>query len=145
MGKMNDLGQVAPFHRGTELNLTGTVLFTQQTLDKRGFSGAVIAQNGDPLTALHIQVDLRKQCPFSKGFFYVFHLKHHITGKILLLEGGFHCLFRLRPLRLFDTLHPVLNGHCPAVKGAVIDAPALHTLHGVAQLLQFGLFLLILF
>ena len=38
----------------------------------------------------------------------------------------------------------MLYGHGPAVEGAVVDAPALHPLHGVAQLLEFGLLLLIL-
>ena len=38
----------------------------------------------------------------------------------------------------------MLNGHGPAIQGAVIDAPALHPLHGVAQLLELGLLLLVL-
>ena len=43
-----------------------------------------------------------------------------------------------------DPFHAVLNGHGAAVEGAVVDAPALHTLHRVAKLLQFGLLLFIL-
>ena len=38
----------------------------------------------------------------------------------------------------------MLNGHGTAVQGAVVDAPALHPLHCIAQLFQFCLFLLIL-
>ena len=38
----------------------------------------------------------------------------------------------------------MLDGHGAAVEGAVVDAPALHPLHRVAQLLQLRLFLLVL-
>ena len=38
----------------------------------------------------------------------------------------------------------MLDGHGPAVQGAVVDAPALHPFQGKAQLLELGLLLLIL-
>ena len=141
---MNDLGQVSPFHRRAKLNFTGTVLVTQQAFNEGGLTCAVITQQGDPFTALHIQFHIGKEGSVTKGFGHILHLKYHITGEILFSEGGLHMLFRLRFFCLADTLHPVLNGHGATEQGAVIDAPALHTLHSITQLLQFGLFLLVL-
>ena len=51
--KVDDLGQIPPFHRGTELNLSGAVLLPQQALDEGGLARAVVAQQGDALAALH--------------------------------------------------------------------------------------------
>ena len=142
--KVDDLGQVSPFHSGPELDFSAAVLLPQKTLDKGGFSCAVVAQKGDPLPCLHIQVHIGKKCPVAKGLGYILHFEHHVAGKILFSEGGFHGLFRLWLFGFPDAVHPVLNGHGPAVQGSVVDAPALHPLHSEAQLLELGLFLLIL-
>ena len=141
---MNSLGQVSPLHRRAELKLSLTVLFPQKTADKGGFAGAVVAQNGNTLPCLHIQLNAGKNHPFSKRFADIFHFEHHIAGKILFRKGGFHVFFRFGSFRLLNALHAVLNGHRPAIQGSVIDAPALHSLNSVAQLLQLGLLLKIL-
>ena len=144
MGEFDNLRQISPFDRGTELNLTGAVLFSQQTLEEGGLAGTVVTQNGDPLAAFYLQLHIFKEGPVSEGFADVLHLKDHIAGKFLLTEGCPHSLFRLGLFSFSDSLHPVLDGHCPTVQGPVVDAPALHSLHRIAQLLQLRLFLLVL-
>ena len=142
--KVDDLGQIPPFHRGAELDFPLAVLLAQKALDEGGLSGAVVSQKGDALAALHQQIDIGKQRPVAEGLGDVFHFEYHVAGKILLSEAGLHAFLRLGTLRLPDAVHPVLDGHGPAVEGAVVDAPALHSLHGVAQLLELRLLLLVL-
>ena len=142
--KVDDLGQISPFHRGAELDFPLTVLLTQQALDKGGFSGAVVPQQGNALAALYQQIHVGEQRPVAEGFRHVLHLEHHVSGEIPLPEAGLHRSLRFGAFRLADAIHPVLDGHGPAVEGAVVDAPALHPLHRVAQLLQLRLFLLVL-
>ena len=142
--EMNDLRQIAPFYCGTKLDLSGAILLTQQALDECGFAGSIISQQRDPLPCLHIQINIRKEDLVSECLGDIFHFEHHIAGKLLLAEGSPHGLFRLWLFGLLDALHTVLDGHGPAVKGAVIDAPALHAFHGKSKLLQLRLLLLIL-
>ena len=141
---MNDLRQIAPFYCGTKLNFSGAILLAQQALDECGFAGSIISQQRDPLPCLHIQINIRKEDLVSECLGDIFHFEHHIAGKLLLAEGSPHGLFRLWLFGLLDALHTVLDGHGPAVKGAVIDAPALHAFHGKSKLLQLRLLLLIL-
>ena len=61
-----------------------------------------------------------------------------------MAKSGFHSLFGFGTFCFLNALHPVLNGHGSAIQCAVIDAPAFHAFHRVAQLFQLCLFLLIL-
>ena len=144
MVKADDLGQVAPLDGGSKLDPAAAVLLPQQALEEGGLSGAVVAQKGNALAALHVEVHIGKQHPVPIGLGHIFHFEHHVAGKILFPEGGLHGFFRFGPLGFLNPLHPVLNGHGPAVEGPVVDAPALHPLHGIAQLLELGLLLLVL-
>ena len=68
MVKVDDLGQISPFHRGAELDFPLTVLLAQQALDKGGFSGAVVPQQGNALAALYQQIHVGEQRPVAEGF-----------------------------------------------------------------------------
>ena len=143
MVKVDDLGQVSPFHRGTELDLAGEILIAQQALDEGGLAGAVVAQQRDALAALHGQINPGEQGAVAEGLGHILGLEDDVAGEILLPEGRLHGPLGLGTLGLLDALHAVLDGHGAAVEGAVVDAPALHALHRVAQLLQLRLLLLI--
>ena len=144
MGEPDDLGQVSPLHRGSKPDLSLAGLFSQQAADEGGLSRAVVAQQGNALTALHIQVHFGEQCSVPKPLCHILHREYRIAGKVLFPEVGLHGPLLLGLLGLFDALHPVLNGHGAAEQGAVVDAPALHPLQCKAQLLQLGLLLLVL-
>ena len=142
--KVNDLGQIAPFHRGAELDFALAVLLPQQAFEKGGLSSAVVAQNRNPFAPLHPEVHVGKQHPVTEGLGHILHGKHHVALKALFPEAGLHGPLLGGALGLFDPVHPMLDGHGPAVQRPVVDAPALHPLHGIAQLLQLGLLLLVL-
>ena len=144
MVKMDDLGKIPKLHRRAELNLALTVLLAQKALDERGFSRAVVAKEGDSLPALYAQVNVRKQNPVAEGLGNALHFEDNVSRKILFSEGGLHGSLFFWFFRPVNSLHPVLDGHGAAVKGPVVDAPALHPLQGIAQLLQLGLLLLVL-
>ena len=142
--KVDDLGKIPKFYRRAELNLALTVLLAQKALEEGGFSRAVVAKEGDPLPALYAQVNVREERPIAKGLGNALHFEDDIPGKILFSEGGLHGSLFFGLFRPVNSLHPVLDGHGTAVKGSVVDAPALHPLQGIAQLLQLGLLLLVL-
>ena len=57
------------------------------------------------------------------------------------------CLHGLLPggaLGFLDPVYAALNAHGPAVQGTVVNAPALHPFHGIGQLGNFRLLLLVL-
>ena len=145
MGEMDNLRQISGLHRRTVLDAPRTVLIPQKALKKCSFSGAVVTQDGNALAALHIQAYIREQHPLPVCLTQVPGFEHHVTGEILLSKRCLHLLLGLGLFCLFDSLHPVLDGHGTAVESPVVDAPAFHPLHGVAQLLQFRLFLFVLF
>ena len=143
--EMDDLGQISPLHGGTELDLTLTILITQQTFDEGGLACTVIAQQRDPLTTLNVEVNTGEQGAVAESLTHILHFEHHVAGEVLFTERCPHGLFFLGFLCFLDALHAVLDGHGTAVERPVVDAPAFHPLQGKSQLLQLCLFLLILF
>ena len=141
---MNDLRQISKFYSRTELNLTGTIFIPQQALDESGFPCTIVSQQCNPLTALNRQINVREQGSITKRLGDIFHLKYNISGELLYSERSLHCSLFSGFFRFADPFHPMLNGHGAAVQGTVVDTPAFHTLHSIAQLLQFCLLLLIL-
>ena len=123
----------------------GGLFFFHQQLQKCGFSRSVISQQCDPVSSLHQQIDIRKQRAAFKAHAEI--PKHHdlVPMELLLAEGGIHGLFLCGAFGFFNALNAALNAHGPAVEGAVVDAPALHALHGIGELSDLCLLLLILF
>lgn len=90
-------------------------LLIQQAADQGGLSRAVVSQQGDALPALDQEVHIGKQLLLSEALGQTLGLKHHVSLKIPLGKGGLHGLLQRRLFRLLDPLHPVLDGHGPAI------------------------------
>ena len=142
---MHDLGQIGGFHRGTEADPAAVGgLFGEQAAQKRCFTRAVVAQDGNALSSFDVQLHPVKEGAAIVGFGQILHRKDHVAKELLFSEAGLHSFFGLGPFGLADPLHAVLHSHGPAVEHPVVDAPALHPLDGIAQLLDLGLLLLVL-
>ena len=61
MVEVDDLRQICPLDRGAEFDLALAGLLAEEHLQKRGLSGAVVAEERHTLAAAHLQLDVGKQ------------------------------------------------------------------------------------
>ena len=115
VGEVNDLGQIAESDGRTKLDFPVAGLLIQQAADQGGLSRTIVPQQGDALPALDQEVHIGKQLLLSEALGQALGLKHHVSLKIPLGKGCLHGFFQRRLFRLLDPLHPVLDGHGPAI------------------------------
>ena len=115
--KVDDLGQVGGADGGAVFDpaLVGPLL-VHQDFQQGGFSRTVVADEGDPLAALHPQVHPPEQLPLSKGFPHLPDLHHLVPEELLLSEAVGHGPGLGGLFRLTDALNAPLNGKGPFVE-----------------------------
>ena len=92
--EVDDLRQVRRLHRGAELDLAvvGQGL-SQEDFEKRGLAGAVVAQQGDALPALDLQLHVVEERLPLEGLAQVADGKNLIAEEVLFLEAELQLLF----------------------------------------------------
>ena len=146
MIKVDDLGQIGHFHLGPQPDAAAVrIHLIHDHFDQGGFSGAVVADEGDALAPLHLQGDALKELLFPKGLAEAPDAQHLVPVELRGGEAGVH----LPGLGgLGGGAHPLnaaLHGDGPAV-GLVhaLEGPHPQLLRRFFQLGDLGLFLFVL-
>ena len=146
MVKVDNLGEIRLPDLWTGANPSVIrVKLSHDHFDKGGFSGAVVADEGDALTPLHLQADTAEKVLVPIGLGDVPQRQHLIPVELGGVEAGVHLLGLGRLCGGAHPLDTLFHGDGPTV-GLIhaLEGPHPQLLRRLFQLLDLGLLLLVL-
>ena len=144
--EVNDLGQIRRPDGGTHADDAAAYrLGPGDHVQQGGFAGAVFAEKGDALAALHPQVHIGKESAVTEGLGHALQLKHLVAAKLPAGEASVHLLGLGGLGHGAHALDALFHGKGPLVQGVVAHkGPQVHLLRRLFQLLDLGLLLEVL-
>ena len=146
VGKLDDLRQIADPDRGPHAQPAAVrLLFPQDDLDKRGFSGPVVPQQGDALAPHYLQIHMLEQSAPVKGFFEVLNGEHLIPPELPLPKFDVQAAFLGGSVGGTQALDALFHGKGPLVELVrPHEGPQVELVRRFLELFDLGLLLLVL-
>ena len=144
--KVDNLGQVSHPDRGTLPQLSSVGLrLPHDDFDEGGLACAVVPQQGDALSPLHLQVHVVEEGALPVGLSQLLDGQHLVPSELPLPEAHRHLPLPFGPVGDPHTLDALLHGLGP-LEDLVVPrvGPDAQLLRGLLQLLDLGLLLFVL-